>query len=844
MPYQLTFHGAVKGAQPFVEFPIAGDFQPQPQVIAYTKDSGHPTYVPGDATPYPPTNAKTATGAVSIYDGRAVGKGRVVTGSTFHHYLNKNLIGDPGTQTQPAGTLGGNGPTGSDTGFTGQPALLTSIGAYYINAVTWLAKPSNNFQFWVLKNTFGANESVSAPQGFPDAFYLVVEGYAPNLLGTPPNVAFSGPLWTDGLRFTPGTPILDDPGSPNSAQRVLLPYAVDPIPASAFPTPGGPTKTLALEARLTVGSDVLAAEALFELTASPDPFFANVGAANPPNPGYLSQDLRVFQFAPGAQSAPFISFQTGWTGHDYMTHLLQYLNAPSNNYTNGINNPFDALNLGDDLSEATSVTPTINGSPAMPFALARVRVINTVATTAPAVRVFFRLFTTASNDTDFDPFVTYPSSLDGAGLPDAPQAGLYGTTFPMTASPTVAGDYPGPNQIDIPVPANAETYAWFGCFLDVYGPNSPIPAGGHHCLVAQIAYDQAPIVNSNGLTLSPENSDKLAQRNITFAASGNPGGPAAHRVPQTFDTRPSVRTGDPVQTPAGYPDELAIDWGEVPIGSEVSLYWPQAAAIDVVRLATLLYPSHGLTVADPHTVRFTITSKASYVPIPFAEAPKLAGLLTLDLPQGVRRGQSFAVVVRRISTRSAPVIGRIDAAAVAPGRGPVNTTWRYVVGSFQLTIPVDHEAPLLWSEENALAIFKWRLQQWPTTDRWYPVLQRYVAILAGRVDAFGGDAAHVPPSPTGVPAPHRPGHGHGPGHPPEPGEREFTGKVADVVFDRFGDFEGFVLETSEGARAFASAEPEIGELTLRALRDRLLLSVIAEAHPPHAIRAIIVRATG
>ena len=59
---------------------------------------------------------------------------------------------------------------------------------------------------------------------------------------------------------------------------------------------------------------------------------------------------------------------------------------------------------------------------------------------------------------------------------------------------------------------------YFGCFLNIYdGSNvvngAPVQAhlaGTHHCIVAQIAYDDAPIINAGGVTMSPENSDKLA----------------------------------------------------------------------------------------------------------------------------------------------------------------------------------------------------------------------------------------------------------------------------------------------------------------------------------------------
>jgi hypothetical protein len=757
-PYSLSFQPSTGPPVSFVEFPMPDGFQAEPQVVAYGSDSGHVTYFGQySATPTYAATAAKRRGVISVYDGRASGVGRIVTGSTFHHYLDKNLIGDP--LTVETYQTPGHGPTNSDTGL--HMDALTAIGDYYVNVVTWLAKPQNNFQFWVLKNTFGANESVVAAMGFPDAFYVVIHGVAPSVLGTNPAVNLSGPLAGAGVTFTRGTPVPDNSGAPNTPQRILIPFTVNPIPAGAFPPSGGAPRILTLEARLAVGGQNLAAEAVFELTASPDPFFANVAATNPPNPFYLSQDLRVFQFAPAVQSAPIIGFQSGWTGHDYMTQLLAHLNAPGNHFTDGTHDPMLTLLVEPgDLGVASSVTPTSLGPsgtvPNYNFAVARVRLRNTVADTAPNVRVFFRLFTTLSNDTDYDPVVTYPSTLDAANLPARPVAGLLATTFPMTASASVASDYPGPNQRNVSVSAGGESYAFFGCYLDVYSAGSPIPAGGHHCLVAQIAYDQAPIVNSNGITLSPENSDKLAQRNIDFTPSGNPGGPAAHRVPQTFDTRPSARTAAPVQTPQGYPDELMIDWGDVPVGSRVSIYWPDTAAIDAVRLATMLYPSHGLAVADAHTVQCTVSSRLTYVPIPFGSGGKLAGVFTIDLPLGVRRGQMFSVVVRRISSRRAPQLGLLAARAAA--KNGVNREWRYVVGTFQITIPVETEDRLLWPEENVLAIFKWRLQQMAPSDRWYRALQRYLEYVAARVDAFGGDAAAIPPSRTGAPPP--PHHHH------------------------------------------------------------------------------------
>ena len=76
---------------------------------------------------------------------------------------------------------------------------------------------------------------------------------------------------------------------------------------------------------------------------------------------------------------------------------------------------------------------------------------------------------------------------------------------------------------------------------------------------------------------------------------------------------------------------------------------------------------------------------------------------------------------------------------------------------------------------------KWRLQQLGPTNRWYPVLLRYITYIEGMVDGLGGNSQEIPPSPYGFP----------PAIDFRHERREFTGKVAGLLFDRFGDFEGF-----------------------------------------------------
>ena len=49
-----------------------------------------------------------------------------------------------------------------------------------------------------------------------------------------------------------------------------------------------------------------------------------------------------------------------------------------------------------------------------------------------------------------------------------------------------------------------------------------------------------------------------------------------------------------------------------------------------------------------------------------------------------------------------------------------------------------------------------------------------------------------------------------------------------VLFDCFGDFEGFVLSDCHGAHTFRTRQREIGEIALRACKERLLLSVYVD----------------
>jgi hypothetical protein len=435
-----------------------------------------------------------------------VGVGRIITGSTFHHYLDKNLIGDPKTASSDPMT----GPTGSDTAFLNSPNYLDPIKQFYRNAVAWLARANPNFYFVTNKNVFGFDEVQSAMaqnSTFPSAFYVVFDGIPSATVGSNPTITLSGPF-ASGLGKNQHTAV-------TVGNRVIVAFDILSIPMASFPSPMGSPDILVLEASATIGGKFYAAEAEFELVGGENPYFTNVDP-NLNNEFYLSQDLRVFTAAPG--SAPFAAFPAG-APYTYIQNLLQALNSDSNFNVSGASDPFTTLAPPGDLDDFTSVDPGTPAAPKYNFAVAKVRLAKGGAM-PPSARVFFRLFATQSNDTDYAPQTTYLSTYDNNNLPATPKPGVANSTHPMFATAGGAGMDYGPNQNPLPIPSSAaESWTYFGCYLDFGSISPPLP-GTHHCLVAQIAYDGAPIVNSTGVTLSPENSDKLAQRNLQITPAG------------------------------------------------------------------------------------------------------------------------------------------------------------------------------------------------------------------------------------------------------------------------------------------------------------------------------------
>ena len=729
--------------------------------------------------------------------------------------------------------------------------------------------PIVTFQFWDDKNTFGKDEvtdSVAHNRPFTDALLLVLEGLSPlswQSVGSPTPATFSGPAAAfPDISFTRTHVVFENGAVPAAPQRIHFHYDIGFGSHSAGGFTSSP-QTLELDSSITIAGQTVPAATELDFFGAEDPYFSNINpkADNVP---WLSNDLRVFATlgsgapVPNGPTFPTDSIQGA---RDYLKSLLGYLNGTYGDPSG--TDPFDPANnvipeQTDALSGDSSVLPNLGflglGGNVYNFAIARVRLRAPLGTASKPVKVFFRLWQSQSPDTDYNASTTYNSHKDSVGLPDWPLPDSDSSTFPFFATGntppfgTVGDPEFGPTGVNsqtITIDHSDGQWGYFGCLLNVYDnsylvngtPVTQLLPGTHHCLVAQIAYDDAPIIVPAGQAVNPGNTDKLAQRNLQITPAFNPGTPPTNRVPQTFDVRPS----DPAQ-PDNF-DELMIEWGNTPVGSVATLYWPTIDPNTVLELADAHYGYHNLSLdSEPSTIRCEVVDGLTYVPIPPRTGANLASLLTVELPGTVVKGQQFTVVVRRVTTYNEPPPPRLQSPAIAspagasppvtgpqkPPKGPkpeepASTSWRYITGAFQVNVPVKADADILPFDENTLAIFKWRLKVTPPSNRWYPVLQRYISYLSDRIDGLGGDAGAIEPSPTGLP----PRKEIGPSH----DRHTVRGKVAELVYDCLGDFEGFRLRRCcEEDKLVRSRERGIEEVVRWALRERVLVEVVLCKH--------------
>ncbi len=604
------------------------------------------------------------------------------------------------------------------------------------------------------RNTFSESEiaamiqaSGSNPAEIAAAFYVVVDGFTPEelnitsatLSGVPnikPNIAINPGIAQ--MRADPVALNVEDPHHLKRRQRLTWTYKITFAGTNGFNF-AGDVKTVMLSESI---STVTSSAAIY-LIKQPNPYEIDGETS------WLSTDLRVFKIEEGQSK---FNATVGSDPGAFIRQVIMNLNTGN---TGG-------QTFGNDIStnqqtSGLALYEKVGNKAIYNFAVARVRYRSLVAP-AEDVRLFFRLIPWATTSVNYNQAAAYRRHASGGTT--IPLLGLEGnrtSSIPCfasdrinSASDSMTTQTDDPNVQDIPADASGnEVVRYFGCWLDINQtqaqfPDQPSPVDGpytsgrvsiqdrirgeHQCLVAEIAFDHAPI--QNGAT--PASSDKLAQRNLATYEAPNPGLTFSRRIPHTFEIRPS---GSKLEH-----DEIMIDWGYVPEGSVATLYLPGIDTNDILSLATRKYRTHRLVRIDENTLKFD-TGGITYLPIPIEEG-SYPGLLTVDLPEGIEKGEVFKIVVRQVTSEQKPI--EITHGLEAPRSG-----WRHIVGSFQLTISVRDKAVILPRQERLLSNLRWIERAIPATDRWSPVFSKYVTQIADRVDALGGDSKKVAASPSG-----------------------------------------------------------------------------------------------
>ncbi len=756
--------------------------------------------------------------------------------------------------------------TGGAPGYTAGPGWDGATGLGVVDGQGLLAALTARFTKEVTiitdRSTFGKDEidamlQISNPAVVDAAFYVTVDGFTPADLGitttnpSPTQLQAWAPTFTEsptptGFTIRPSGLIAELPSLPAQPQRFTFVYQAVFTNTNGFTAEDIPVG-------LTATTHSTSGTAVIDLITQPNPFMVDGPIS------WLSTDVRVFQLQPGQSLAglPSVAMGTGATaGNSFVTNVIGAFNTHS-----PFGHPFDLISTDEDTSKL-ELSEKVNGTPVFNFAVARVR-YRALTVDATQVRAFFRAFPASTTSTTYDTSTTYRSAVNGTTK--VPLLGTVAgevTTIPFFAAPRVdTGTQSMDTQTD---PANVQTIqhdasgnerdAYFGVWIDINQPNQfrfpvnvtsdgPFPSGRqsiqqlvrgiHQCMVVELAFDPEPIVNGT----SPATSDKLSQRNLSIVASDNPGTAASHRIPNTFEIKPTHE----ILPPGWTPDEIMIDWGNTPAGGEATIYLPGAHTGEILDLAAKMYGMTTLRRIDDHTL-VCRAEGATWMPVPPGAGPGYAGLLTIDLPPTVRRGQSFTVVVRQITSSAAkhfepppPPIQRAGSRAKGARPAPVPTKpnsrpeSRHTLGAFQIQIPVRTKQTILEPEERTYSVLKFIEQTIPHENRWYPVFEKYVNVIGDRVKALGGDPTRIRPSPdgSGVRPETHPGtkptsHGH-------EVRLRFTGKVDGIVYDRFGDFEGFVLETEDGPRHFKCHEAELENVLMRAWNGRVRTTVIVEA---------------
>ena len=155
-------------------------------------------------------------------------------------------------------------------------------------------------------------------------------------------------------------------------------------------------------------------------------------------------------------------------------------------------------------------------------------------------------------------------------------------------------------------------------------------------------------------------------------------------------------------------DELVFFWNNLPKNAVVDVYIPGVPATEIFNYRNLRHAPGTVQIMNENTLRLFV-DEITYLPVPPFYGDNLAGLITVQLPEGIKKGQRFKVDVLQMRTDEARTLG-----------------------GFQLNIQVEKAFEIVHQERNWLELFHRRLSITPKNNRWFPVLQKQVEFTRAR----------------------------------------------------------------------------------------------------------------
>jgi len=699
------------------------------------------------------------------------------------------------------------------------------------------------------RDTFSSYELESI-HDFPASFYIIYDGFTPSSFGVPgatPTIRFLdaiGGAQINTISASVTDVVLEDSMALNTPQRISFTVQVHFNNASAF---NAETRNIFVMASFDGIQDV----APLHLIMQPNPYMMDGPVS------WLSTDVRVFQLRPGQKVNTLSNVTMGDPNSNsnapfgYIQGLLMELRSLGGNPSP----VFESIST-DESTSHLELSRSVGGVRVLNFAVAKVR-YRANTQDATDVRVFFRTFNTMVSDLSYSaggaqvqnyrrtsngtiPLLGTNSFFSGTGN-QVISIPYFAESRVNTAASSMTAQTDSWNKFTIHHINNQEAVAYFGCWLDFNQTDPQFPPGVngdgpftgrlpivqlvrgiHQCLVAEIRF-QPGATDPISVGATPGSSDRLAQRNLAIMESDNPGDPSTHVVQHTLLLKPSAidtKAERSVLAAGGknYYDELVIRWNNVPRDTEATLFLPAWQADALIGLASRLRGSaEDIIKVDDHTIRFPVKD-TSYIPIPGGATQPYAGLLTLQLPQSVRTGQHYTINVLQHSGM-VNYITDGQAGEFSRHNKAYSLSHRKVLGAFSLRIEIKNGGDMLGRAVRNLAVLKYIAQGIPANDIWLPVFQRYIEQVGNKVKGLGLDPDQVLPSADdpGIPVG---------GGDDEDKETCYTGKVEEVLYDCFGGFEGFILDSCCGnGRVIRCTEEGIGKLILMACKDRLLITV-------------------